>query len=155
MSLYTKKVKNSYGDEVEEVKVVPIIFTILLVVIGWLVISMAVMPSYRIYKQNKQGEANLRQQEWEKKILVEQAKAQNESATLNAEATIKQETAKAEAEVIRAKGVAEANKIIGESLKGNEEYLNYLWINNIEKTGAEKIYIPTEAGMPILEARNK
>lgn len=118
-------------------------------------LSMILMPKYRIYKQDLQGQANLRQQEWEKKILVEQAKAQNESATLNAEATIKQETAKAEAEIIRAKGVAEANRIIGQSLKGNEEYLNYLWINNIEKTGSEKIYIPTEAGMPILEARNK
>jgi regulator of protease activity HflC (stomatin/prohibitin superfamily) len=130
------------------------IIGIVVTVLVLIATGMAVTPSYRIYKQNKQGEANLRQQEWEKKILVEQAKAQNESATLNAEATIKQETAKAEAEVIRARGVAEANKIIGESLKGNEEYLNYLWINNIEKTGSEKIYIPTEAGMPILEARN-
>lgn len=48
-----------------------------------------------------------------------------------------------------------ADKIIGQSLKGNEEYLNYLWINNIEKSNSEKIYIPTEAGMPILEARSK
>ena len=51
--------------------------------------------------------------------------------------------------------VWQANRIIGQSLKGNEEYLNYLWINNIEKSNSEKIYIPTEAGMPILEARNK
>lgn len=144
-----------YDKEKEEVKVGNIIIAIVIFIIGWIVVSMSVMPSYRIYKQNKQGEANLRQQEWEKKILVEQAKAQNESATLNAEATIKQETAKAEAEIIRAKGVAEANRIIGQSLKGNEEYLNYLWINNIEKSNSEKIYIPTEAGMPILEARNK
>lgn len=144
-----------YNKETQEPKIGRIILAVVLAIIAIVVINMAVMPSYRIYKQNKQGEANLRQQEWEKKILVEQAKAQNESATLNAEATIKQETAKAEAEIIRAKGVAEANRIIGQSLKGNEEYLNYLWINNIEKTTSEKIYIPTEAGMPILEARNK
>jgi len=135
--------------------IIRIVVTVIIVIFGLIALSMAFMPKYRIYKQNKQGEANLRQQEWEKKILVEQAKAQNESATLNAEATIKQETAKAEAEIIRAKGVAEANRIIGQSLKGNEEYLNYLWINNIEKSNSEKIYIPTEAGMPILEARNK
>lgn len=142
--------------EQDEAKLVLKVFVgVVIFIITITTISMAFMPKYRIYKQNKQGEANLRQQEWEKKILVEQAKAQNESATLNAEATIKQETAKAEAEIIRAKGVAEANRIIGQSLKGNEEYLNYLWINNIEKSSNEKIYIPTEAGMPILEARNK
>lgn len=39
------------------------------------------------------------------------------------------------------------------SLKGNEEYLRYLWINNLEKDSAEKvIYIPTEANLPILES---
>lgn len=128
-------------------------------IVGFIVVvvllSMWLSPKYRVYKQDLQGQANLRQQEWEKKILIEGAKAQNESATLQAEALVKQETAKAEAEVIRAKGVAEANKIIGQSLKGNEEYLNYLWINNIEKSNSEKIYIPTEAGMPILEARSK
>lgn len=144
-----------YDKENDEVKVGNVVIAIVVFIVGCILVSMAFMPNYRIYKQNKQGEANLRQQEWEKKILVEQAKAQNESATLNAEATIKQETAKAEAEIIRAKGVAEANRIIGQSLKGNEEYLNYLWINNIEKSNSEKIYIPTEAGMPILEARNK
>lgn len=135
--------------------VIKVIVWIVVGILAIIVISMAVMPKYRIYRQDLQGQANLRQQEWEKKILIEGAKATNESATLQAEALIKQETAKAEAEIIRAKGVAEANKIIGQSLKGNEEYLNYLWINNIEKSSNEKIYIPTEAGMPILEARNK
>ncbi len=60
----------------------------------------------------------------------------------------------AAAEVERARGVAEANKIIGGSLKNNEEYLRYLWIHNLEqaeKTG-QVIYVPTEAGLPILEA---
>ena len=61
------------------------------------------MPTYRIYKQDLQGKANLRQQEWEKKILIEDAIAKNEAATLQALALIKQETAKSEAEVIRAK----------------------------------------------------
>lgn len=124
---------------------------VVLVIIGWVIVSMAVMPTYRIYKQNKQGEANLRQQEWEKKILIEQAKAQNESATLNAEATIKQETAKAQSEVIRAKGVAEANTIIANSLQGNEAYLRYLWIDKLSDND-NTIYVPTEAGLPILEA---
>lgn len=123
---------------------------ILGLIVGWIAFG----PNYRIYKQDKQGQANLRQQEWEKKILIEQAKAQNESATLNAEATIKQETAKAQAEVIRAKGVAEANTIIANSLQGNEAYLRYLWIDKLSDN-QNVIYVPTEAGLPLLEARNK
>jgi len=143
-----------YNKENDEVKVVNIIVGIIVLIIGYIVISMAVMPNYRIYSQDKQGQANLRQQEWEKKILIEQANAENESATLQAEATIKQETAKAQAEVIRAKGVAEANAIIADSLKGNESYLRYLWIDKLADN-ANTIYVPTEAGLPILEARNR
>jgi hypothetical protein len=35
----------------------------------------------------------------------------------------------AEAEVERVKGVANANRIIGESFKGNEAYLRYFWLS--------------------------
>jgi hypothetical protein len=117
--------------------------------IGLITFSMWGMPKYRIYKQDLSGQANLRQQEWEKKILIEQARAQNESATLNAEARIKQAGAEAEAEVVRAKGIAEANKIIADSLKGNTAYLNYLWIDKLAG-GANVMYVPTEAGLPII-----
>lgn len=113
-------------------------------VIALLAGTMWGIPKYRIYNQDLRGQATLREQEWEKKVAIEAAKAEKESATL-----------KAEAEVARAKGVAEANKIIGDSLKNNEGYLQYLWITNIQAgENAERIYIPTEAGLPILEARN-
>lgn len=139
----------------EEIKLIFKGIAWIVFIIGAIIfVYMAVMPKYRIYRQELQGEANLRQQEWEKKILIEQAKAQNESATLNAEATIKQETAKAQAEIIRAKGVAEANAIIADSLKGNESYLRYLWIDKVSG-GSNVIYVPTEASLPLLEARNK
>ncbi len=89
------------------------------------------------------GEAELLEAESSKKIAVEAAKAQLDSAKLLAEA-----------EVERAKGVAAANEIIGDSLKNNEAYLRYLYLNNLES--AEKngtvIYVPTEAGLPVLEA---
>lgn len=110
-----------------------------LVLIG---IMMWGIPKYRVYRLDFTGQANLRQQEWEKKIIIEQAKAEKESAVLYAEA-----------EVERAKGVAQANEIIGNSLEGNEEYLKYLWINNIQSGAGERIYIPTEANLPILEAK--
>lgn len=58
----------------------------------------------------------------------------------------------AQAEVECAKDVAQANKIIGDSLKDNEAYLRYLFVNNLADTKGQVIYIPTEAGLPILEA---
>jgi regulator of protease activity HflC (stomatin/prohibitin superfamily) len=89
------------------------------------------------------GEADLAQAEGSKKVQIEDAKGKLESAKLLSLA-----------EVERAKGVAEANKIIGDSLKGNESYLRYLWISNLEKaeTKGSVIYVPTEGGLPILEA---
>ena len=88
-----------------------------------------------------EGEANLLKQESEKRILVEEAKAKLDVAKLQAQA-----------EVERAKGVVEANKIIGDSLKENEAYLRYLWINALNENEQNVIYVPTEANLPIMEA---
>lgn len=98
-------------------------------------------PKYRIYKQDLRGQAELREAEWTKRVKVEEARAEKDSALL-----------KAEAEVERAKGVAQANEIIGESLEANEEYLRYLWIQGLHDGNGEVIYVPTEANLPILEA---
>ena len=114
---------------------------IIIIILGGLVwLGMWGLPRYKLYKQDLVGQANLRQQEWEKKIAIEEARAIKESAIL-----------KAEAEVERAKGVAEANKIIADSLKENEAYLRYLWIDKLADN-QNVIYVPTEAGLPILEA---
>lgn len=109
-------------------------------------------------KQNEldaesQGRAILLEAESSKKAMIEEAKAQNEAATLQAEAKVKIAKAEAQVEIERAKGVAEANRIIGESLKGNSEYLKYLMIQGLNEGQGERIYIPTEAGLPILEAK--
>lgn len=59
----------------------------------------------------------------------------------------------AQAEINRAKGVAEANRIISHSI--TPEYLRYFYIQNlaaVEHAGGTIIYVPTEAGLPILEA---
>lgn len=87
------------------------------------------------------GEAKLREAEWSRQIAVREAQAKKDSSVLLAQA-----------EVERAKGVAEANRIIGNSLKGNEQYLRYLWIDSLQNTKDQVIYVPTEAGLPILEA---
>ncbi len=69
-------------------------------------------------------------------------------------AQAKKESARslADAEVIRAEGVAKANKIIGDSLTGNEGYLRYLWIQGLQTNNMQVVYVPTEANLPIMES---
>lgn len=98
-------------------------------------------PKYNVWQQGLAGQAELAKAEQNRKIAVQEAEAKKESAK-----------ALAEAEVIRAEGVAKANKIIGESLRNNESYLRYLWINSLNDNRQNVIYVPTEAGLPILEA---
>lgn len=103
---------------------------------------MAGMPQYRVYHQQMEGEAELAKANFSKQVAVQEAHAKMESAKLLADA-----------EVMRAEGVAKANKIIGESLTNNEAYLRYLFVNNLENTQNQVIYVPTEANLPILESR--
>lgn len=51
--------------------------------------------------------------------------------------------------------MAEANRIVADGLGGPEGYLRYLYIESLKEAraqGAQVIYVPTEAGLPILEA---
>jgi regulator of protease activity HflC (stomatin/prohibitin superfamily) len=98
-------------------------------------------PYYNVYSQRLEGEAELAKADYSKRVAVQEANAKRDSATLLAEA-----------DVMRAEGVAKANKIIGDSLKDNEGYLRYLWISELKETKDEIIYVPTEANLPILEA---
>jgi hypothetical protein len=100
-----------------------------------------IRPKYNIWAAEQEGMAQYAQAEQNRKIAVLEAKAKFEAAL-----------ALAEAEVARANGVAHANEIIGASLKNNESYLRWLWIQNLESGSNSVIYIPTEAGLPILEA---
>lgn len=118
---------------------------IFLVSIGIAILAFAMwgLPQYSVYKQSLTGEAELARAEQNRKIKIREAEALKESATLLAAA-----------EIERAKGVAEANKIIGDSLKGNEAYLRYLWVQSLNGEGKNPtvVYVPTEAGLPIMEA---
>ena len=99
------------------------------------------MPKYNVWSRGLKGQAELKQAEWNRQIQIKEAEANLESEKLNAQS-----------EVERAKGVAEANEIIGNSLKDNDAYLRYLWIKGLHDGSSEVIYIPTEANLPILEA---
>jgi regulator of protease activity HflC (stomatin/prohibitin superfamily) len=87
-------------------------------------------PNYQVWQQGMRGKAELSRAEQNRKIAEYDAQAS----------------------IAKAKGVAEANRIIGESLHDNEAYLRYLWIESLSDGHSEVIYVPTEAGLPILEA---
>lgn len=113
---------------------------LVLVVIG---VGAFIVPMLKPWWASQTGKAELAQAEQNRQIAVLEATARKESAIQLAQA-----------EIERAKGVAEANRIIGDSLHGNEDYLRYLYIQGISEGDHDKqiIYVPTEAGLPILEA---
>jgi len=106
-----------------------------------LVVALWGFPQYRVWQREMSGKAQLAEAEWNRQIAIREAEAKEAAAS-----------ALARAEVARARGVAEANEIIGESLKGNESYLRYLWIQGLQDGSSETVYIATEAGLPIMEA---
>ena len=99
------------------------------------------MPQYYVWQQNKAGEAELARAEQNRQIAIQEAKAKEESAK-----------SLANAEIIRAEGIAKANKIIGDSLQNNDAYIHYLWVEALRETKNAVVYVPTEAGIPITEA---
>lgn len=117
------------------------IWRILSIFLSLTLLGMWGCPNYSVYQQNLEGEAELARATQNRQISIQEAQAKKESAH-----------DLAAAEIIRAEGVAKANTIIGNSLKHNEAYLHYLFINNLENTKDQIIYIPTEASLPILEA---
>lgn len=113
-------------------------------------------PSYIVYTAEMGGKATFARAEQDRLVLVEEARAKNKAAELDAESRVIRAKAEATAEIERAKGVAEANRIIADGLGGAEGYLRYLFIQALG--GAREgdvVYIPTEAGLPILEAGRK
>ena len=99
------------------------------------------LPPYGVWQQELAGRAELVRAEQNRRIAVLEAQARLEAEELNAQA-----------EIARAHGVAEANAIVAEGLGGPEGYLRYLWIQSLGENGQDVIYIPTEAGLPLLEA---
>jgi regulator of protease activity HflC (stomatin/prohibitin superfamily) len=114
-------------------------FSVGVIVIGGLIFIGG--PQYNVWQQSLAGKAELQKAEYTRQVAVLEAQAKKDSAQQLAEA-----------EIIRAGGVAKANQIIGDSLKDNREYLQYLYITGIEEgsnKGNVTIYVPTEGGMPV------
>jgi len=114
--------------------IVLIIFILLSIVAACLVGC----PTYNVYQQKKQGQAILAHAQSSREVAVAEAKAKMESSALLAQA-----------DTIRAHGIARSNEIIGQSLTA--AYLHWFWIDNIDKSN-NVIYVPTETNLPIMEA---
>ena len=123
-------------------------YFIILVLIALFAIAalMYIMPVYNVWQQEMSGKAEMAKAEQNRRILVEEARARLEAEKLNAEA-----------EVERAKGMAQAMKVENNTL--SKTYNQYLFIRTLEKL-ADKgslpqiIYLPSEGLVPVMDLKN-
>lgn len=115
---------------------------------GWLVviviavllgiIGLFAWPNYRVWQQGLEGQARLARANQERQILVTQARAEQEAAQLRADAI----------------------KIMGQAAKDFPEYRQQEFMASFgealrEGNIQQVVYVPTEAGIPILEANRR
>lgn len=139
MKLFTEKHKNQFGG-----------YDITFHATGWIAIVAVVCciiavcmvgcPSYNVWQQEMSGKAEFAKAEQNRRIKIEEAKANLEAEKLNAQA-----------EIERAKGAAEAIRIENGSITST--YIQYLWVRQQNNIPNKVVYIPTEANQPILEAK--
>lgn len=111
-----------------------------LIAIAVIIALMFGLPTYNVWQQEMSGRAELAKAEQNRQIKIEEAKANLEAEKLNAQA-----------EIERARGAAEAIRIENGSL--TPTYIQYLWVRQQNNIPEKVIYIPTEANLPILEAK--
>lgn len=112
------------------------IIVLLVIVVGLFI----AVPYYNVWQQEMSGRAEFAKAEQNRKIKIEEAKANLEAEKLNAQA-----------EIERAKGAAEAIRIENGSL--TPTYIQYLWVRQqSDLNNKTVIYVPTETNLPILEA---
>lgn len=106
-----------------------------IVLAGLIALGMVGCPKYNVWEQGLAGKAKLERASQERKIIVEQAKAEVESAGLRAKAI----------------------KIMGQAAKDFPEYRLQEFMGAFAEalqdgTIDQIIYVPTEANVPIMEA---
>ena len=106
---------------------------------------MWIVPKYRVWSKELKGKATLREAEWDKQVKVQEAIANLEAEKLNAQA-----------EVERAKGMAEAMKIENGQL--STTYNQYLFIRSLEELAKQGdlpqiIYLPTTGMLPVMDLK--
>ena len=109
--------------------------------VALLIVAMAfIRPWYNVWSQEMEGKAEFAKAEQNRKIKIEEARANLEAEKLNAQA-----------EIERAKGAAEAIRIENGSI--TPTYIQYLWVRQQgDLNNKTVIYVPTETNLPILES---
>ena len=115
------------------------VVVVVALVVGVIGGAMFVLPQYNKWRKEVSGEGDLAKARSTKLVQIEEANANLQSEILNAKS-----------EVARARGAAKAIEIEGGKL--TPEYIQYLWIRQLDLSKSQTIYVPTEAGLPILEA---
>jgi len=120
--------------------VIKFVALVIFILSGCIIAGMWILPKYNVWRQEMEGKAEFAKAEQNRRIKIEEAKANLEAEKLNAQA-----------EIERAKGAAKAISIENGSI--TPSYIQYLWVRQQNaQTNNKIIYIPTEAGLPILEA---
>jgi regulator of protease activity HflC (stomatin/prohibitin superfamily) len=121
-------------------------WAIVMLIVGILAIWFIFLyPIWSVWASMKSGEAKLEEAKFAEQVARAQADARLSAAKINKEAAI-----------IEAEAVSEQIQKIGKQLTSHDLYLKWQWIKMMEeRPEASTIYIPTEAGMPILEAGMK
>ncbi len=119
----------------EEMSDVSFLFTVGCIIIFLIACGMVGCPKYNVWQKGLAGEASLNRARQERKIIVEQAKAELDAAE------------------VRAKAIA----IVGAKAKQYPEYRAQEFIGAFAEalqngTINQIIYVPTEGNIPILEA---
>lgn len=120
------------------IQVLVSVFVVIAIILG----LMFGIPKYNVWQQEMEGKAEMARAEQNRMILVEEAKAKLEAEKLNAQA-----------EIERAKGMAQAMEI--ENGKLTSTYNQYLFIRTLEKISdkgslPQIIYMPTEGMVPVM-----
>lgn len=108
------------------------VLAVVVVVLGIVVGAMLGIPKYNAWRKGVAGQGMLAYAEAEKRVLIEQAKAEKEAAQLQAGAIA----------------------IVGQAAQEYPEYREQQFMaafgNAIEQGDVQMIFVPTEANVPIL-----
>lgn len=117
-----------------------IVRNVIIGIVVLIAVLMVVLPKYKVWQQGQKGKAALSHAHYEREVQV-----------VNAQANLEAQKYNAEAEVVRANGVAQANNVIKDSI--TEMYVKYLWVSTLDNTQNQIIYVPLGVdGLPVSEA---
>lgn len=130
----------SFAQNEKGIGDIPVIIGAVVALILIASILLVAMPEYKIWKLDKNGQAQLAEASWTKQIKVEEAKANYESAKINRET-----------ELINANTTADTNRIVAGSL--DPMFIQYQIATKLTDANTQVVYIPTGAVLPTMDVK--